>query len=239
MAEPEINMLAARNPDSLDEVCILSNDEAMPSSAKVVPIQAAGAPPRKTRTLVRTKRTSGPAYPQSEEVAAFFKAIHNNRDRAIFRLMYHAGLRASEIGLLEMRDYNAKTDRISVERLKGSNSGEHPLCREESRALRAWLKERGTMPGAIFPSRKGGPISRKMLDVLVKKYAAAAGLPPKLRHCHMFKHACCTHLLSKGFNVEQVRDWVGHADIRNTMIYAKVTNRRRDEMAAALRDTWK
>jgi type 1 fimbriae regulatory protein FimB/type 1 fimbriae regulatory protein FimE len=49
------------------------------------------------------------------------------------------------------------------------------------------------------------------------------------------KHACCTHLLSKGFNVEQVQDWVGHANIQNTMIYARVTNARRTEMGRQLK----
>jgi integrase len=210
----------------------------MPSTAKVVPIQTAGAPP-KTPGSTRKRKKTDPAYPQTEEVARFFKAIDSPRDRAIFRIMYHAGLRASEIGLLEMRDYTARTERLYINRLKGSNSGEHHLCREESRALHAWLKERGTAPGAIFTSRRGGPISRKMLDVLAKTYGEKAGLPAKLRHCHMFKHACCTHLLSKGFNVEQVQDWVGHANIQNTMIYARITNARRDEMATALRDTWK
>jgi site-specific recombinase XerD len=50
------------------------------------------------------------------------------------------------------------------------------------------------------------------------------------------KHACCTHLLSKGFNVERVQDWVGHANIQNTMISARVTNARRTEMGRQLKD---
>ena len=102
--------------------------------------------------------------------------------------------------------------------------------------MRAWLMQRGTQPGPIFVSRQGRPISRKMLDVLVKKYGAIAGWPQQLRHCHVFKHACCTHLLSKGFNVEQVQDWVGHANIQNTMIYARVTNARRTEMGTQLKE---
>ena len=145
-------------------------------------------------------------------------------------------MRASEIGLSEMRDYSPRTDRLMVTRLKGSNSGEHSLNRKESKALKAWLKVRGTLPGVLFASRKRTPISRKTLDELVKRYAAVAGWPVKMRHCHIFKHACCTHLLSRGFNVEQVRDWVGHENIQNTMIYARVTNSRRDAMAKALND---
>ena len=209
-------------------------DGALLRPQAAIPSAGPGEPP----VPVRRKKKARPAIPQEEEMQRFFRAIDSTRDRAIFRIMYHAGLRASEIGLLEMRDYAPRTDRLMVNRLKGSNSGEHHLNREESRALKAWLKVRGSAPGAIFASKKGGPIGRKMLDVLVKAYGKRAGWPPKLRHCHTFKHACCTHLLSKGFNVEQVQDWVGHANIANTMIYARVTNSRRDQMGKALAD-WK
>jgi site-specific recombinase XerD len=44
--------------------------------------------------------------------------------------------------------------------------------------------------------------------------------------------------LSKGFHDEQVQDWMGHVNIQNTMIYAKITNARRDEMAEKLKDSW-
>jgi len=126
-----------------------------------------------------------------------------------------------------------------IHRLKGSRSGFHHLCREESRALRAWLKIRGTAPGPMFPSAERSPISRQMLDVLIKKYGAAAGIPKALRHFHILKHSCCTHLLAQGFHPDQVQDWVGHADIRNTMRYAHTTNARRGEMAAQLKDRWR
>jgi site-specific recombinase XerD len=104
---------------------------------------------------------------------------------------------------LELRDYSAATERLMVRRLKGSNSGEHHLNRVENEALWAWLVQSGTQPGPIFVSRAGRSISRKMLDVQVKRYGAAAGWPQQVRHCHVFKHACCTHLLSKGFDVKR------------------------------------
>jgi len=166
----------------------------------------------------------------------FFSVIGSPRDRALFRIMYHAGIRASEVGLLDLRDYSASAERLMIHRLKGSNSGEHLLNREEAEALCAWLLDRGTEPGPLFTSRAGAPLSRKMLDVLIKKYGALAGWPKQLRHCHALKHACCTHLLSKGFNVEQVQDWVGHANIQSTMVYARVTNARRTEMGTQLKE---
>ena len=63
----------------------------------------------------------------------------------------------------------------------------------------------------------------------MKYYGAAAGIPLHLRHFHVLKHCCATHLLSKGFGVVRVQDWIGHANIQSTMEYAKVTNARRDD----------
>jgi integrase len=191
------------------------------------------APKQKKR---RRRQARKVRHLTEEEVGRLFKVITSPRDRALFRLAYHAGLRASEIGLLEMRDYNGRTDRIYIHRLKGSNSGEHHMCREEARAFKAWLKVRGKDPGVIFQSNQRRPITRQMLDLLMKKYGREAGLPADLCHMHTLKHTCATHLMAKGFNVEQVQDWIGHANIQNTMIYAKVTNGRRAEMAGQLAD---
>jgi len=76
-----------------------------------------------------------------------------------------------------------------VHRLKGSNSGHHHLVPDEARALRAWLKVRGSFPGPIFLSKQKRPIDRTTLHLLMKKYGAAAAIPPHLRHFHVLKNA--------------------------------------------------
>jgi integrase len=238
MPLPEINTLEAEPAPQLGKIRALPNGENVSPQPKLIEFPATPGPPLAPGKR-RARRKGAPLFLQLEEMDRLFKVIESPRDRAIFRLAYHAGLRASEVGMLDMRDYNGRTDRIFVHRLKGSNSGDHHLAREESRALRAWLKIRGMEPGIIFPSKQRRPISRKMLDVLMKQYGQAAKLPRALCHFHVLKHSCATHLLSKGFHVEQVQDWIGHANIQNTMIYAHITNARRDEMATALRDTWK
>src|SRR5207244_11837913 len=114
---------------------------------------------------------------REEEIERLFSVIDSVRDRAIFRLAYHSGLRASEIGMLQLRDYDPKAAKIFVHRLKGSNSGHHHLMREEARALRAWLKVRGSFTGPLFLSKQKRPIDRTTLHLLMKKYGAAAGIP--------------------------------------------------------------
>src|SRR5438093_9269316 len=55
-----------------------------------------------------------------DELRQLFKTIHSKRDKAIFLVAYRHGLRASEIGLLQRADVDAKQGRVSIHRLKGS-----------------------------------------------------------------------------------------------------------------------
>jgi integrase len=129
--------------------------------APIHPPQNTKSRPRFALAQVKPRRKlKGVSFLREEEIERLFSIIHSIRDRAIFRLAYHAGLRASEVGLLQLRDYDSKTDRIFIHRLKGSHSGHHHLMREEARALRAWLKIRGSLPGPIFLSKQKRPIDR-------------------------------------------------------------------------------
>lgn len=183
--------------------------------------------PRKPETI---------KYLSEKQLEAFFRVIESPRDRAIFRIAYHRGLRASEIGSLELADWNQRDDRLTVKRLKGSAGGEYHLCKSEVQALKSWLRVRGSEPGALFPSRRGKGISQQMLDVLMKRYGQAAGLPRELCHTHSLKHSCGTHLLNRGEPLEDVQDHLGHRSIKSTQVYAQFTNQRRHARDKRLRD---
>lgn len=170
------------------------------------------------------------------ETVAFFAVIKSPRDRAIFRIAYHRGLRAREIGRLNYGDYDQRSERLTVHRLKRSNGGQYHLTSKESRALRDWLAERGDSAGPLFPSRLGRGISQQMLDRLVKRYGAAANRDPGKCHMHALKHSCGTHLVTRGESLEDVQDHLGHRNIQNTLIYARFTNPRRQARDKRLRD---
>jgi site-specific recombinase XerC len=157
--------------------------------------------------------------------------ITDVRDRAIFRVAYHRGLRASEVGGLDLADYSACDHRLYVRRLKGSNSGEYILVQAEQEAIAAWIQKRGSAAGPLFLSRKRRGISRWALDELMKKYCAVAGIPKEEAHMHALKHSCGTHLLRQEGNIMLVKDHLGHVNLQNTNMYAHITNRSRDELA--------
>ena len=175
-------------------------------------------------------------YMEQEEKDAFFDAITSKRDTAIFRVVYHRGLRAHEVGLLQLSDF--RKDKLQVHRGKGSLSGWHSLTRAEMRALNLWVRERGTDKGPLFPSRNHQPITRQRLDQLIKRYCADAGIAPEKAHMHALKHSTGTHLAERGDLADEIKDHLGHRDIKSTNIYMHFSKKRRAEMALRHLD-WK
>ena len=187
--------------------------------------------PQSAKTKSRARRTETIKFLSPGEIKRLFSVIKDKRDKAIFILAYRHGLRASEIGLLQKSDVDLKTSKIFVHRLKGSYSGQHPLQPEETRAIKAYLRTRSDLLPYLFPSRKGTPIGRGMLDVLIKSYGEAAKLPEDKRHFHVLKHSIATHLLDAGADIRFVQDWLGHANIENTVIYAQMSVGSREKKA--------
>jgi site-specific recombinase XerD len=181
---------------------------------------------------VKRKKNRPPEYLTEDEVARLFVAIGKDiRSQAIFHLLYYRGLRASEIGLLQLADYRPLTGRLFVRRLKGSNSGEFHITEAERQALKRWISKRGKEPGALFPSRNKTPLSRWPVFALMRKYCALAGIAPEKAHPHALKHSCGTHLSSRETDVAVIQDHLGHINIQNTMVYVRITSKRRDKFA--------
>ena len=67
-------------------------------------------------------------------------------------------------------------------------------------------------------SRKHGPINRRIVWVLMKRYCILAGIPPDKAHPHALKHSCVTRVakLLNG-NLIEIQDHVGNADPLSTM----------------------
>jgi site-specific recombinase XerD len=179
----------------------------------------------------RARRTETIKFLTLDETRRLFVGITGKRDKAIFLLAYRHGLRASEIGLLRVSDLDLKRLRVMLHRLKGSLSGEHPLQADEVRVLKAWLKNRDTDSPILFPSRRGLPISRQMLDVLMKSYGEEAAIPKDKRHFHVLKHSIATHLLDAGAELRFLQDWLGHSNIQNTVIYTALVSTSREAKA--------
>jgi site-specific recombinase XerD len=182
----------------------------------------------------RPERTEKIKFLTPAETLRLFSVMESKRDRAIFLIAYRHGLRASEVGHLRSTDLDLTRMRIRLYRLKGSHGGEHPLQPDEVKAIKSHLRSRTHDSPILFPSNRREPISRKMLDVLIKRYGALAKIPKDKRHFHVLKHSIATHLLDAGADLMFVKDWLGHARVENTLIYTKLVSTTRDERARHL-----
>jgi integrase len=106
-----------------------------------------------TRRLERTIN-----FLTQDELRQLFKVIRSKRDKAIFLVVYRHGLRASEIGLLQRADVDAKQGRISIHRLKGSISGVYPMQPDVLKAIRSYLRTRADESPYLFLSKRQVPL---------------------------------------------------------------------------------
>ena len=180
---------------------------------------------------MRNNRTKTIKFLTTDELGRLFNCIENKRDKAIFLIAYRHGLRASEVGLLQVNDIDFKKARIIINRLKGSYSGEHPLQSDEIKIVKSHLLSRTRESPVLFTSNRNDPIHRRTLDWLMKQYCEEAEIPQDKRHFHCLKHTIATHMLDAGADLRFVQDWLGHSQIQNTVVYTYLTSTNRIETA--------
>jgi integrase len=175
-----------------------------------------------------------PRFLSQAEVAVFFAVIADSRDRALFAVIYHYGLRVSEATRLRVKDVDLVRGKIVIRRAKGGIWGIRPLFTSTRELLNAYL---ATIPpqdpeAGLFRGRLG-PLRKRRVQQLFSRYAEVAGLRKKAT-CHSLRHAIATHLLDAGESLEFVKEHLGHRKIENTAIYARVSNPARDRAFARL-----
>ena len=182
----------------------------------------------------QTKRSDTIKFLTQDELKRLLAAIDDKRDKAIFLIAYRHGLRVSEVGKLRVTDVDLKERKIMVHRLKGSYSGQHPMQDDEVKIVRSYLKTRTIESPLLFPSKQRNPLDRTVLHRLMRYYGEQAGIPPDKQHFHTLKHSIATHLLDAGADLRFVQDWLGHANISNTVIYTYLTSTVREQKARTL-----
>ncbi|MDR2479475.1 MAG: tyrosine recombinase [Treponema sp.] len=146
------------------------------------------------------------------------------RNRAIYELIYSAGLRVSEAVGLNIRDLNF-TEMIARVRGKGNRERLVVFGPEAAHWLKRYLEEaRPRLAScrsspALFIGKTGRRLSRKGMWKNFAAYAAQAGTGSRL---HTLRHSFATGLLEGGADLRTVQALLGHASLSTTQIYTHV-----------------
>ena len=155
------------------------------------------------------------------------------RDRAMLSVSYAAGLRVSELVGLTPGDVDLNRGVVSAFG-KGGKRRLVPLGAVTLDHLRAYLAARAApgptaptkrgaeFPEVLFPSPRGGALTRQGFWKIVGRYARGIGLRGRV-YPHQLRHSFATHLLTGGADLRSVQTMLGHASVTTTEIYTHVS----------------
>ncbi|WP_233126326.1 site-specific tyrosine recombinase/integron integrase [Methanobrevibacter sp. 87.7] len=180
--------------------------------------------PKRTKSL--------PKSLNEHEVELLIEAVDNDkentdlqkfikmRNKTIFTILYSSGLRISELLNLKFNDIDFETRTIRI-RGKGDKDRIVLFDNNTKEVILEYNKLRNQSNPLLIYNKNGDKLSSRYVEVLIKKYAKAAGIKKKVTP-HILRHSFATHLLKHGVDIRIIQQLLGHASLSTTQIYTSV-----------------
>ncbi len=181
----------------------------------------------------RTEPRKLPIVLSFEEVSAVLSAAPGPglKYRAALGIGYGAGLRASEVTNLKVRDIDSDRMLIHVERGKGGKDRDVMLSPSLLELLRDYWRE-ARPQGWLFPGQsRVEPLSPRSLNRAFNSAKAMAGIK-KPATLHSLRHSFATHLLEADTDVRVIQVLLGHAKLTTTARYTHVATKTLGKVAS-------
>jgi len=209
-------------------------------------------------TLRGIRRETGSARHQKAPATATSVAVmlshidiasmQGKRDRALLALGFAGAFRRSELVALQFEDVTFTNDGmdVTIRRSKTDQEGQgqyiaipHGTRLKPVETLQEWLQAAEITEGAIFRRiRKGGAVQPQNLTgqsiaIIVKRYAAAAGLDSRWFAGHSLRAGFITSAAEAGADLNRIMDQSRHKDPRTVRLYIRRANRYKDHAGAS------
>ncbi len=199
--------------------------------------------------LVSAKEQKGklPSYLEKDELKAFFEMIgivsqkqHQRRNKVMMGLMAFAGLRVSEIHILNIS--SIQTGKRGLHVLgKGNKTRYIPLPEKIYEELTSYIKEDRILPmkgyeDALFISRRGKRISRRRIQEITERICESIekeypefNWKQKSISSHKLRHSFATHLVRDGRDIRTIQELLGHTNLNTTQKYTHVSDAQKEK----------
>ena len=162
-----------------------------------------------------------PYFLTPDEAHQLIDAATNERDRLFLRTLWETGARVSEAIRVRLTDVSKGGIRVL-----GKGGVERVIFVQDGPVTAILLYARdGNLErdDYLFPSRKGGHITKQRADQIIRTLADRAGLQRNV-HAHLFRHGYAINFLNFGGRLDALQEQLGHRDINTTRIYLRLSD---------------
>lgn len=146
------------------------------------------------------------------------------RDHTLVMLIYHTGLRRSEVEGLKVSDVDLDNGLVRVLG-KGNKVRIVPFGKELNDTLVCYLdirKRQGAQSGCLFISEKGVCLRNQHLYRIVRRKLSEVTTIKK-RSPHVLRHSFATAMLNNRAQLVAIKEILGHSSLAATQVYTHVT----------------
>lgn len=170
------------------------------------------------------------------------------RDKVLLSLMYASGARAQEVCDLTVGNiqFNLKGATLIIKG-KGGKSRRIGIPDNCAKMLQKYISHRrlGIKPdGHVFSSQTHEQMAVSCIEGIFKKYVrqAKAEYPDVFREDsyppHSMRHSTASHMLEAGVPIVVIKNFLGHASLQTTQIYAELSQNTVDKYLKEWNAKW-
>lgn len=162
-----------------------------------------------------------PVVFSQEEIKLILKTPKLLKHRVLFGVIYDCGLRIQEAINLKITDIDFNRHQVHIRQSKHKKDRYVPISLMVLRGLRSYLDTSSPKEWLFNGKVRGEQISKEGIRHAFRSVIEKTGIKKKV--CiHTLRHSYATHLLEMGLDIVSVKNQLGHAEIRTTMMYLHI-----------------
>ena len=165
------------------------------------------------------------------ELLSWLNCMQRNREaKDIIECLIDLGCRVNELLNLEKRFVDFDNNQINFNDRKNDNAVAVPMTNRVKSILRRYYRE-------VKDLDKLFSLNYSELNAIWQKARKDLGYADKKFYTlHLCRHTCASRLVQRGCQLLLVKDWLGHEDIKTTMIYAHLAPKALHSIVGVLND---
>lgn len=168
------------------------------------------------------KEETLPQVLSKEECKTLFRAPSNLKHRFLLAFAYSAGLRMNELRHMRINDIDLDRLQIKVRRGKGNKDRYVILSKAIAAKLPNYVKVCKPQTYLFEGQTVGSPMGERSIQYIINEAVLKTGIRKSGISMHTLRHSYATHLLEDGVDLYSIQRLLGHADIRNTLVYLHI-----------------